>query len=583
MKRVSPAIIAPLGLAALLILFAANDSTPAHAASFNPVGTVCLDDQTTVDANPLKPGIGKPTDPARGECDGSNAPGANVALTGSFGVGLGPDGESQQGGGDDTPDYNFGFNVSFTPPEWGVAKGTDIPIGAVVGTLNSNATLGLLGNPCWSPVLVPFEFVNASIDPANTIVPKPPGAKDRLEPLAQDANGNNIPDGADKWPSYLNEIDAFKNVKPAQIRARMFGVNATAVANLTIVLNFVIFEPGADLSDAQGKLLDIDPRLGYISVTVLQDPSAAASSDDSVSDFCSPLHSSTTTYGVTEDNPNTSADEGGFPNRTNPSCDTTCSYISTSAPQRDADGDGIENGLDPCPLSPDPNWDPRGPAYQPGSDDDADGLPNSCDPNPTVPSPIVINGFDEDRDQWRNRMDNCPLVKNGPSEEDIPGVGNNDDEDSDGIGDACDPHPNDADAEGDPKAVATVNNLTIGAGGTAPIETGTYRDLELEDLEQLLGPGCGCDVGGGGAADGGGAGTTDDTGTTGDTGDTGVAGEVTGPGTDAAGGAATGVGSLAPAVSSIPAWAAIASALGGAGLLGSLGAFLARFVRRRRF
>jgi len=63
--------------------------------------------------------------------------------------------------------------------------------------------------------------------------------------------------------------------------------------------------------------------------------------------------------------------------------------------------------------------------------------------------------------------------------------------------------------------------------------------------------------------------------------DTAVAGETTG-GTDAAGGAATGVGSLAPAVSSIPAWATIVSALGGAGLLGSLGALASRLLRRRR-
>jgi hypothetical protein len=39
---------------------------------------------------------------------------------------------------------------------------------------------------------------------------------------------------------------------------------------------------------------------------------------------------------------------------------------------------------------------------------------------------------------------------------------------------------------------------------------------------------------------------------------------------------------LAPAVSSIPAWATVASGLGGAGLLGSIGAFAARFLRIRR-
>jgi hypothetical protein len=57
-----------------------------------------------------------------------------------------------------------------------------------------------------------------------------------------------------------------------------------------------------------------------------------------------------------------------------------------------------------------------------------------------------------------------------------------------------------------------------------------------------------------------------------------VASETAGP----AGGADTGVGSLAPLASSIPTWAAIVSALGGAGLLGSLGAFASRIFRRRR-
>jgi len=714
---------------ALTLLIALSSGTAHAAGSFNPSSTICLDDQTTVDPNPLVPGHA-------GECDGSNAPGANDALTAIFGI--------------VAPDYNFGFNVSFTPPEWGVAKGTDIPIGASVGTLNSKATLGLLGNPCKSPIVVDFEFVNASTDPGDPIDPLAPGEDDRLKPLAQDSNGNNIPDGADKWPRYLSEIDALKNVKTSQIRARMFGVNATAVVDLTIVLNFVIYEPGADLSDWDGKVLDIDPRLGYISVVVLQDPSAAASSDDPVNDFCSPLLSGNTAYGVTEDNPNTGTG-GGFPYRTNPS-DGAYSYIAASQPQRDADGDGIENALDPCPLSRDdqygPNkdiaWDPRTQSptgYLQYSDDDGDGLPNSCDrfesgaecennkdddfdgrPNdgcpkvgdaegepagvlvhwtlagpdcedaedddgdgfvndgcpkvgdPDVRSPTVGSIYDEDRDQWMNRMDNCPLVPNGPQQKNIPGVGNNEDEDSDGIGDACDPHPNDADAEGDPEAlsVCVVHVLEIGAGGTPPIAAGTYQPCTLEGLGAMLSgggdggttsdggdakkalleslavgmnitaglesvpvggstqvvaacaemenslqpvsgmditfkidsqPGSDADLDGQAevtqtsdaegfaeatlnvgstageivvSATGEGCGPAETVTVT-------VTGEALGETTGPDGGAATGVGSLAPAVSSIPAWAAIASGLGGAGLLASLGAFLARFVRRRRY
>ena len=53
-------------------------------------------------------------------------------------------------------------------------------------------------------------------------------------------------------------------------------------------------------------------------------------------------------------------------------------------------------------------------------------------------------------------------------------------------------------------------------------------------------------------------------------------------GTDGSGVGGSGVGALAPAVSSIPTWGALASALGGAGLLGSLGAFASRILRRRR-
>jgi hypothetical protein len=464
MKRVSPAIIAPLGLAALLILIAANDSSPAHSASFNPVATICLDDQTTVDPNPLVPGDA-------GECDGSNAPGANVALTSFLGIGLGPDGQSQQGGGDDTPDYNFGATMTFSPPEWGIARGTDMPIGAIVGRLSSITTLGLLGNPCRSPVLVPFTFVNASIDPANTIIPKPPGERDRLEPLAWDANGNYVSDGADKWPAYLNDI--FSGVPASDIRARLFGVNATAVADTTIVLNIVVLEPGTPLPGG----ITPDPRLGYPAVTVLQDPTAPASSDDPVSDFCSPLSVSTTVFGVTEDNPNTSANEGGNPYRQNPG-DGAYSFLTLIRSLPDADGDGVENPLDPCPLTPDPNWNPRGSAYQPGSDDDADGLPNSCDPHPVVPSPIFGYLFDEDRDWWGNRWDNCPLVPNT----------DNSDSDGDGIGDACDPHPNDADAEGVPVNVCVVNTLEIGAGGTPPIAPGTYQDCDPNDLVPELEP-----------------------------------------------------------------------------------------------
>jgi hypothetical protein len=124
--------------------------------------------------------------------------------------------------------------------------------------------------------------------------------------------------------------------------------------------------------------------------------------------------------------------------------------------QRDADGDGHESALDPCPLDPDPTWDPRAAeAVSPG-DADGDGLPSSCDPDDSN----AVN--DQDGDGYLNRGDNCPLVANGVAQAGTA-AGNQKDSDSDGIGDACDPNPDDADSEGEAAEVLLSQDVTITA------------------------------------------------------------------------------------------------------------------------
>lgn len=580
--------IVGLFLALALLTVLAGRETQAQTVIFNPTSEVCLNNALT----------GTP-------CDGSRAPGASDDILAKTFI--------------PAPNPNFGSLVGFIPADFTVARDADIPDGAVVGTLSSVATLGLLNAPCFNTIVVDFVMVDGTVNTANTVAP---AADNSLDPLSADANGNGIFDGADRYPSYL--LETFPNATPI---ARQVGM--TEVSGTTIALNFLIFEPGANISDE----ITADPSLGYPSVTVLQNPEAPPQ-QSVISDFCTPLTTELFTFGQTRDNPCTPAgalpgcpatpilpclnktnddpaddvkvndgcpqvgdvaesgaecdndisddredpivndgcpasgavpeafipdpdgcdtddNEASCTYRANPAADGTFNFVTFSVSLRDADGDGIENSLDVCALIANPEWDPR--AANDPLDADNDGLPKACDPDDTTPSlgtsqgcPEGFTGLDEDQDCFSNRQDNCPLIANDLS-----------DEDSDQIGDACDPNPSVAD--GARAALCIVNQITIGAGGTA-------ASTQVPPCSEAAAVG---DTATAGA-------TTDDTTaadtTTGTTG-TGAAG--------GAGGPDTGVGSLAPAISSIPTWAAIASGLGGAGLLGGLGAFFSRIFHIR--
>jgi hypothetical protein len=117
----------------------------------------------------------------------------------------------------------------------------------------------------------------------------------------------------------------------------------------------------------------------------------------------------------------------------------------------DSDNDGIENLLDPCPLTSDPGWNPRS-SSGPG-DSDFDGLPNSCDPDDSS------HETDSDGDHHFNRIDLCPTQTTGLVHYDG---------DRDGIGDDCDPLPEDETQGGvaHRHAVCVADTITIGSPGT---------------------------------------------------------------------------------------------------------------------
>jgi len=64
----------------------------------------------------------------------------------------------------------------------------------------------------------------------------------------------------------------------------------------------------------------------------------------------------TVSYGVTHDNFDTPEDERGIPLLVLPEAEATVRRVFFSVSQRDADSDGFENSLDPCPLHADTAW-----------------------------------------------------------------------------------------------------------------------------------------------------------------------------------------------------------------------------------
>ena len=121
--------------------------------------------------------------------------------------------------------------------------------------------------------------------------------------------------------------------------------------------------------------------------------------------------------------------------------------------ERDADDDGMENTLDTCPTSGNPDsFDPRN-TDSPG-DNDKDGIPNICDPTPDE----NLNAGDQDGDGFLNRGDNCPIVANADQA----------DADRDGLGNLCDPD----------YAVPTGTNFTVTAGSPAVIAAALNGDAD---------------------------------------------------------------------------------------------------------
>jgi hypothetical protein len=334
-------------------------------------------------------------------------------------------------------DVYTSFGITFDSTAFQVTPSDELKLGVRGGIFDAVVQVGFMNGPCNTPLPLHFDMLNASTDKSRTVT---------YEDAFKDSNGDGNPDFIDMYPDFNDRI-----LGPAQPYWREAGI--ADVAGTKLLLQWLMYEPGATL---YGRTLD--PALGEPGVAVVNntgDPQAVPA-PGAGTDTCSPCDTTELYFGTAPD---------GTVMIKNPKEPGTYTRNVLYIGQRDADGDGIENNLDPCPLDPDPTWDPRAASAVGPGDADGDGLPSSCDPDDNDAN------NDEDGDGYLNRGDNCPLLANGVNDADNQG-----DSDFDGIGDACDPNPDNADSEGEaPEAVlsADVTITEAAATPTPVVETPT--------------------------------------------------------------------------------------------------------------
>jgi hypothetical protein len=353
----------------------------------------------------------------------------------------------------DSPQSRDARHISFIPGAFGVPNDAVVPNGAVVGQLALEDAESTANGACSNSSFLTYDLLDASTNTANTVADTP-RIPSGAWPGFADANANTLPDAVDKYPNFLNNV--FPGVTP---RARAYGSLPASEAGVNRVINVLTFEPGTNLPG----MSPMPAALGYVIVTVRQDPTAPATAS-AITEVCTFSRYTRQDNGLTGNNPSTPANEGGIIFRANPSADGSYTFVDYGQSARDFDNDGIENPLDSCPTVSTPSWNPR--AGDPLDDPDDDGIPGKDDPaageqlqagTGCDPTPLTAN-TDHDGDGYLNRQDNCSLVANGPAQD------NQADPDGDGIGSACDVV--DSKGDGHLHEVCVTDNEMIGTGGS---------------------------------------------------------------------------------------------------------------------
>ncbi len=379
----------------------------------------------------------------------------------------------------------LGSSLTFTPSSATIsAAPADIAggLGDIVAAVSTTTTLGFLNGPCGSTLSPGFTLMNATVDNSagNLVDPLPQasaGPEGTLEPLRNDTGGgspaNGLPAYVDRYPSFLNTLLVPESIEgtgaPVVPLARYAG--STLVNGQAVVAQLLIFAPAALNAFGPPDPLNDAAGLGYVAMTVVNDPTQPRSPGQ-ITGLCTSFSLIANIYGVTKANPcagNTappcSTDAGisgppagaptGRVRYANPATPNTYLYGGLSTSARDVDGDGIENSLDTCPYTATTGYNPR--AIDLANDPDLDMLPGGgpaggCDPTPNTDTGSGNHDGDAapNATSWQNSADNCPLTVNGTNADSENTLSYNvaayrGGPDTDHIGDACDSNPNKAD------------------------------------------------------------------------------------------------------------------------------------------
>jgi len=395
-----------------------------------------------------------------------------------------------------SPNYNYEdssmYNLS--PVAGWTAPGELFPLGAWMGELTSTTTLGVTNKACNLPVSPFFNLFNASTDTSQQLTPTEMAWTNTDIAPPTGTYVSQRPDYLVRYPHFLNLMldpdGPTGPLPPLKPRARYAG--HTNVVGSWMLIEIVILSPGqiAQLPGIKAQML---PGLGYTVLTVLNNPVDQREKPGSVSDFCTALQSITTLYGTTRPGAYVAGGPygvgAGLVAQVNPANNSGILATNThlnrtySQSERDVDGDGWENDMDPCFYQANPGWNPRlAPptpcgAGKPG-DVDCDGLPDICDPEPNgvddggVECDPAAPQFDCDNDGYNNQQDICPLVADGPLPDPVQNqldsdglVGNADlGPQPDSIGNACDDSDDDGNEDG--AGVGTCNDGLDNGGDT---------------------------------------------------------------------------------------------------------------------